>query len=202
MKWRSVLFSGLDGKLGEQIVGAKWKGRNYFRSYITPANPRTNKQQAGRAVMKELVARYQAEMMTDDAAKAAWNKQGLPDLIPGFNLFCRQGRLSSISCPATYGAANVPITYTCGIPIQDAGLLSRKGSTWTIQRQKGKLSPGKDQTLNTEDLEPGTYDFFLANLSVLKPTEESPKSYQAVTKWKPDFETGTAVAAQVEVTSE
>jgi hypothetical protein len=195
MKWKSVLFSGLDGKLGEQIVGAKWKGRNYFRSYIVPANPRTNKQQAGRAVMKELVARYQAEMMTDADAKAAWNKQGLPDLIPGFNLFCRQGRLSSISSPAETEEQTIEVTYTCGIPIQNAGILYLCDETWTIGAAKGTLEPGKDQKAEIELPGPGTYDFYLANLAVLKEEDTSPVSYQAVTTWKPDIETGTAVAA-------
>jgi hypothetical protein len=200
MKWKSVLFSGLDGKLGEQIVGAKWKGRNYFRSYVTPANPRTKKQQAGRAVMRELVARYQSEMMTDADAKAAWNKQGLPDLIPGFNLFCRQGRLSAISCPSTAPYTEVPITWTCGIPIQSAGIVAYNGSAWTILIEKGNVEPGKD---NMEEftLESGkTYSFYLANLAVLKSGDESPKSYQAVTNWSPDIETGTAVAAKCTTT--
>jgi hypothetical protein len=199
MKWRSVLFSGLDGKLGEQIVGAKWKGRNYFRSYITPANPRTNKQQAGRAVMRELVARYQSEIMTDDAAKAAWNKQGLPDLLPGFNLFCRQGRLSSIRCKDPEGSTTADVYYTCGIPIQDAGMLRLANKTWTIAVEKGELKPGKEQHFVQEELLAGTYCYYLANLSILKAGDESPQSYQAVTNWNPDITTGTAVAACVTI---
>jgi len=195
MKWKSVLFSGLDGKLGDQIVGAKWKGRNYFRSYVIPANPQTNKQQCGRDEMANLVARCQSVVLSDADVKAAWNAKALPYLVSGFNLFCKQGRLSEISCPTPETGGTVTVTYTCGIPIQDAGMLSYNGSTWAIEVAKGSLEAGTDKTVDLSGLATNTYHFYIANLDVLKGADASPQEYQAVDNWKPNESTGVADAA-------
>ena len=93
MKWKSVLFSDLANKLGDQIVGAKWKGRGYFRSYVIPANPRTNKQKAHRAVLKELVALAKQNVLGDADKQAVWNEEALPYAISGYNLFVKWGCL-------------------------------------------------------------------------------------------------------------
>lgn len=45
------ILGGISGKIAS-VVGGKWKGKNYIRSLVTPANPNTVLQQAARANMK------------------------------------------------------------------------------------------------------------------------------------------------------
>ena len=42
------------GKIADTIVFAKWKGRNYVRQLVTPANPQTAGQKAVRAILGTL----------------------------------------------------------------------------------------------------------------------------------------------------
>lgn len=187
MKWKSVLFSELSNKLGDQIVGARWKGRGYFRSYVTPANPNSDKQQAERATLAEIVKQCQSEVLDDADIKAAWNASALEYAISGYNLFTKWGRLSKISCPATGTADNpVTITYTCGIPLARAGLFKVTNSTVTEVVAKGGLEAGEDKTVGSGNLAAGTYYFFIADADTLKSGDSWPKIYQGVTKWKPD----------------
>jgi len=197
MKWKSVLFSELNGKLGDQIVGARWKGRGYFRSYIIPANPKTNAQTAHRAVLAELVKRCQEVVLDDADRKAAWNTRALPQLISGYNLFVKYGRMSAISVPTTGSAGgDITITYTCGIPLASAGIIRYDGSNWEIIADKGELEAGENKTFTDESVPAGTYYYFLADLDVLVSGDSSPQEYQAVTKWKPDESNGVADEAK------
>jgi len=197
MKWKSVLFSELLNKLGDQIVGSKWKGRGYFRSYVIPANPKTNKQEAHRAVMQELVKRCQQVVLDDADVKAAWDNEALPLLISGYNLFVKYGRLSKISVPATGSAgSDITITYTCGIPISKAGIIRYDGSTWEIVADKGTLESGTDKTITDPSMSAGTYYYYIADLDVLKEGDSSPQEYQAVTRWEPDETNGVAKEAK------
>ncbi|RKX53672.1 MAG: hypothetical protein DRP50_05530 [Thermotoga sp.] len=191
------MFSELLNKLGDQIVGSKWKGRGYFRSYVIPANPKTNKQEAHRAVMQELVKRCQAVVLDDADVKAAWDNEALPLLISGYNLFVKYGRLSKISVPATGSAgSDITITYTCGIPISKAGIIRYDGSTWEIVADKGTLEAGKDKTITDPSMSAGTYEYYIADLDVLVEGDSSPMEYQAVTKWEPDETNGVAKEAK------
>ncbi|RKX53794.1 MAG: hypothetical protein DRP50_05335 [Thermotoga sp.] len=191
------MFSELLNKLGDQIVGSKWKGRGYFRSYVIPANPKTNKQTAHRAVMQELVKRCQAVVLDDADVKAAWDNEALPLLISGYNLFVKYGRLSKISVPATGSAgSDITITYTCGIPISKAGIIRYDGSTWEIVADKGTLESGTNKTITDPSMSAGTYEYYIADLDVLVEGDTSPQEYQAVTKWEPDETNGVAKEAK------
>ncbi|RLG17126.1 hypothetical protein DRN75_04120, partial [Nanoarchaeota archaeon] len=193
MKWKSVLFSELANKLGDQIVAAKWKGRGYFRSYVIPANPRTNKQKAHRDVLKQLVARAKEAVLGSDDLKALWDAEALPYLISGYNLFVKWGRLSKISVPGSASAgSDITITYTSGIPIAKAGIIRYDGSTWVIVADKGELESGEDKTFVDENVPAGTYEYYLADLDILLEGDSSPQSYQAITKWSPDEANGVA----------
>lgn len=187
MKWKSVLFSELSNKLGDQIVGARWKGRGYFRSYVIPANPKSDKQVAERDTLDKILKQCQAEVLDDADIKAAWNAEALPEAISGYNLFVKYGRLSHISCPPT-GTADSPvtITYTCGIPLAKAAIFKVTDSTVTEVAAKGTLEAGVDKTVDTGNLAAGTYYFFIADADVLKGADAWPQIYQGVTKWKPD----------------
>jgi len=54
-KIRSGILSQTRGKVAG-IVGSVWKGINYVREYVIPANPKTAGQQSQRAKMREAVA--------------------------------------------------------------------------------------------------------------------------------------------------
>jgi len=200
MKWKSVLFSELANKLGDQIVAAKWKGRGYFRSYVIPANPRTNAQKAHREVLKLLVARSKEAVLGNADRKKVWDAEALPYLISGYNLFIKWGRLSKISVPASASAgSDITITYTCGIPISKAGIVRYDGTNWVIIADKGELESGEDKTFTDSSVPAGTYEYYLADLDVLIEGDTSPQPYQAITKWKPDETAGTAVEAKCTV---
>ena len=52
---RSGILSRTTGKVGG-VVGASWKGINYIREHVVPANPQTEAQQGQRAKMRKAVA--------------------------------------------------------------------------------------------------------------------------------------------------
>jgi len=194
-KFKSVLFSDIRNKLGDSVVFSNWKGRGYFRSYVTPANPRTNKQMAHRDILRKLTKRWQ-EIKADVDAVSAWNQAALQYLISGFNLFMKYGRKSSISVPST-GTKNNPITitYTLGLPASEAGIYVFNGSTWVDITPAGGLSSTPNSTITWTPTAAGTYHFFIANRTVLKKGDTGPKSYQAITKYSPDITNGVAKEA-------
>jgi len=196
-KWKSPIMSDIRNKLGDSVVFSIWKGRNYFRSYVIPANPRTNAQKANRAVLSELVKRWQAIINTA-GKKAAWNAEALPYLISGFNLFMKFGRKSAISCPAT-GSANVAfnITYTLGLPAAKARIYKFDGTTWTDITPAGGLSETPNSTLSRTETSAGTYYYFIADKDVLVSGDSSPQEYQAITKWLADETNGVAKEAKI-----
>jgi len=202
-KWVSSLFSDVRGKVADQVTFSIWKGRGYFRKYVKPANPRTAKQRAHRAVFKNLVKRYQ-ELMADPDVKSAWNNRALERLISGFNLFVSWGRSSEISVSpesVTGGASTtVTITYKCGIPLSEARVYMFDGSTWTdITPAEGLSESGSfDYTFTPESGK--EYTFWIASNAVLKSGDTSPQPYQAVTKWKPDETIPGAKEAKVTAT--
>jgi len=172
-----------------------------MRSYVKPANPRTNAQKAVREHLKQVLKRWQ-ELSSDADVVKAWNAEALPYLISGYNLFMKFGRGSQISVSPSSGSAplTVTITYTLGkIPASKAGILMFDGTTWTIVKGKGELSSDPDSTVTHEISSPGTYYFFLADLDVLKEGDSPPQPYQAVNKWKEDKVNGVVIEAKVEV---
>jgi len=197
-KWSSPIFTDIRNALGESVVFANWKGRQYFRSWVKPANPRTAKQQANRDVLKELTKRYQ-ELMADAEVVAAWNKEALPYTITGFNLFIKFGMASNVLCPAT-GQVNQPftVTYDLGIPANKARLYAIKtdGTVIDVTPAAG-LQAGKGKTAQITITSAGTYDIFLADADVLKPGDTPPKAYQAITCWSRDNINGVAKRARI-----
>jgi hypothetical protein len=57
------------GAIGDAVVASKWKGRNYFRIHVRPAQPRTDSQVGVRASFAGLVDLIKGE---SDAVKAEW----------------------------------------------------------------------------------------------------------------------------------
>jgi len=197
-KWFSVLFSDVRMKLGDQVVFSNWKGRGYMRTWVKPANPRTNKQQANRDHTKKLVGRWQ-EISADADVKAAYNARALDYGISGYNLFVKFGRKSSISCPATGSTGSaISIDYTVGFLVGEAGIYVVKpdGTIEDITPAEGLSTSGSiSYTPDTT----GDYYFFIALKTILKTGDTSPQAYQMVNKWKPDYTTGQAVEAKCTV---
>jgi hypothetical protein len=185
--WTSPLFTDIRNALGESVVFSNWKGRPYMRSWVKPSNPQTNLQQAGRDIMRNLVARYQSDVIVSAATPEhsdVWNAEALPYQISGFNLFVKFGRKSSIAVPATAsgsGTANVTVTYTLGLPASKAKIYHLKGSTWT--RVATALTSGVGQTISVPITVSGTYTFYIADDEALDGTDTAPQHYQAITCW-------------------
>ena len=197
-KWFSVLFSDVRKKLGDQVVFSNWKGRGYMRTWVKPANPRTNKQKANRGHQKKLVQRWQ-EISGDTDVKSAYNNRALDYQISGYNLFIKFGRKSSIECPATGSVGTaITITYTCEFLTGEAGIYVKKpdGTIEDITPAEGLSTSGSiSYTPDTA----GDYEFWIALKSVLKTGDTAPQEYQMVNKWKPDYTQGIAVEAKCTV---
>jgi len=201
-KWKSVIFSDIRNKLGDQVVFSIWKGRGYMRSLVTPANPKTNKQTAHRAVMTNLVARWGEVIGTADK-KAVWNEYALPDQISGYNKFVKIGRKSKISVPTTAsgtGSADVTVTYTLGLPANEAKCYRHDGFIWEDVTPAGGLSTGADQTFTDTVSISGTYVYYIATSEPLVSGDSAPEDYQAVACWEPDETNGVADKAECVVT--
>jgi len=120
-------FGKLTGKLGSAI-GFGWKNKNAVRSYAIPANPRTEAQQAVRAVMSKLVRI--AKQVLDSIIHKFWDpyatgmsgynfflKSNIPDMNGQFtpaSIHFSTGSLESaplISCNYAEGTGEVEINW-------------------------------------------------------------------------------------------
>lgn len=197
-KWTSPILTDVRNQIGKSVVFSSWKGRSYFRSYVVPVNPKTLKQQANRAVHALLVKRWQ-EIATTEDIKSAWNAIGAAESnVTGYNVFIKYGRKSKISCPASATVnSTITITYTCGIPLAFAFIAAvLPNGTIEIIAQPGTLQAGENQTVTYTVSSAGTYQFYIADSRVLVSGDTPPKNYQLITKWMPDYATGTAKAAE------
>lgn len=64
---------GARGKLGNFLVGFKWKDKNVARVYVIPANPRTKLQREQRSILSDGVLEWHQSLFTEDDY-AAWRK--------------------------------------------------------------------------------------------------------------------------------
>lgn len=72
------------GKLGNAIVFAKWKGRAYVRSLVTPANPKSGGQVGMRAMFKFLSQDWASIGATP---QATWETRADQAIVSPFNAF-------------------------------------------------------------------------------------------------------------------
>jgi len=84
VKVRNIFGDVYSGKVGKSGVFATWKGRQYRRSYVIPANPRTPAQQSVRNSFKNAVAEWHEFSALQ---KQAYNYLATPLQISGFNLW-------------------------------------------------------------------------------------------------------------------
>jgi hypothetical protein len=153
------------GKLGKSIVGSAWKGRNYFRSYVVPANPDSAKQKAQRDKNKKAMAEWQTEVSQIPEAIAIYNALALNRLIAGVNLFMKQAL--SVKIEATLAGANIEVDYEI---FHDVGLLglygSKDGATVTELQTAGELlGNGPQQYVHTAPAS-GVWEYFIGYADV------------------------------------
>jgi hypothetical protein len=72
------------GSIGGVLVAAKWKGRNYMRTLVTPSNPRSAGQTSTRAMMKFLSQNWAA---ISDGDKASWEELAAAGSYSPFNAY-------------------------------------------------------------------------------------------------------------------
>lgn len=79
------LFSlGASGQVGKAIVYSKWKGRDYVREYVIPANPRTMPQIFQRSMLGAL-SRWWAGLASAAGAQSSWAALASAKNISMFN---------------------------------------------------------------------------------------------------------------------
>jgi len=72
------------GKLAGAIVFSKWKGRNYIRQLVTPANPKSGAQTGFRASMKFLAQNWSG---LSAGEQATWLSRANDMIVSEFNAF-------------------------------------------------------------------------------------------------------------------
>lgn len=72
------------GKLGGAIVYSKWKGRNYVRALVTPANPKSGAQTGFRSSMKFLAQNWTTLTAGE---QATWIDRAADMIVSPFNAF-------------------------------------------------------------------------------------------------------------------
>jgi hypothetical protein len=75
------------GSVAGTIVFSKWKGRNYVRQLVTPANPKSRLQVSTRAMMKFLSQQWSPE--TTALQKATWEADAAAMAASPFNAFIK-----------------------------------------------------------------------------------------------------------------
>lgn len=76
------------GSLAGAITFSKWKGRNYVRQLVTPANPQSALQVSTRAIMGFLAQAWTPDL--SGANKATWDGLAASSAISPFNAFTRE----------------------------------------------------------------------------------------------------------------
>lgn len=82
---KAGILSKVSGKVAG-VVGGTWKGKNYLRELVKPANPNTAAQQAQRGKMAFVVA--SARQLVGDVLNPFLNK--FCKTMSGYNYFCRE----------------------------------------------------------------------------------------------------------------
>lgn len=197
-KWTSPLFTDIRNKLGNSVVFSMWKGRPYFRAYVVPANPKTNKQTAYRLLIAYLVARWK-EIIDTDEKKAPWTAIALDFLISGFNVFVKFGQKTEIAASTGTGSKEIDIVYTAGFGAADAKVYGLEGANWEDVTPVDGLEAGADKeatlTMGKAETE---YDIYIAHKDALKGADEHPQAYCAITCYKPNVTTGAIDKATAE----
>lgn len=138
-KMAGGLFGKASGKLGT-LVFAAWKGTQYVRSLVMPANPNTPAQQAqrnlfrncvyfGKSLLGSVIQPFWDPFYKDNSGWAKWMDRNLTVMHPTFDAtaaIMSEGILEGTVCTgATYAGPNVTMTWApaClgnGLPTDNA----------------------------------------------------------------------------------
>ena len=120
-----LLSLDASGTLAKAITFSKWKGRNYVRTRVVPANPRSGLQVGMRSGITAYPNIWNNHL--DAAQRAAWNAGVGAEAISGFNLFTRRGQ---INLRNNYGPPMIyPSTACAGTPAAPAGPAAAQDGT-------------------------------------------------------------------------
>jgi len=121
------------GSVAGTIVFSKWKGRNYVRQLVTPANPKTALQVSTRAMMKFLSRQWTPELTNPE--KATWEDDAAAMAASPFNAFIRTNlqRWTQFTSPTK----ETPVTATGTVPTfttlpGSVGAVGQATITWDI----------------------------------------------------------------------
>lgn len=99
-KIRAGILSKVSGKVAG-VVGGTWKGTNYLRELVKPANPNTPLQQAQRGKMAFVVRA--ARQLIGDVLNPFLNK--FCKEMSGYNWFCKENIKKSSGTPLAFTSA-------------------------------------------------------------------------------------------------
>jgi len=109
---KGPLFSlGASGSVGDCLVYANWKGRDYCREYAIPQNPQSTNQVNVRTAWDLLVTKWQGLAYGD---KSIWDTFADQFSMSGFNQFMSRGmdayvaQLGTSTTPASVGISGNP----------------------------------------------------------------------------------------------
>jgi len=123
----SPLVSALSGKAGD-VVAATWKGRQYARRRVTPANPNSAGQQTVRESMGRLAPLWRS---LSAAVKAVQNAYAASYRMSGWNWFAKQNRvLEETNLAGVLTPPNTALDPVTDLALADAGAGSCT-VTWT-----------------------------------------------------------------------
>jgi len=117
-----LLSLDASGKVADAIVFSKWKGRNYVRSLVKPANPRSGGQVSMRAMMKFLSQQWDGLSTAD---KATWEARADQSIVSPFNAYVSLNlrRWRSFTTPTKVDpAAEVGLVATVGTQTVTGGV--------------------------------------------------------------------------------
>jgi len=134
------------GTLADAITFSKWKGRNYVRQRVVPANPKSAAQTAMRAMLRFL-AQIWAGLTAGN--KATWDDLAAQSAVSAFNAFVGSGQSrwnhfdspSKEYPPAEIGAGGTAPTTTISAGVKELQLSIADGATppdwgWLIHRSE------------------------------------------------------------------
>ncbi len=172
-KTKGPLFSiSASGALAKTLVYGAWKGIDYVRQYVIPANPKTEDQQEQRGFFTTAIDAWHVDGYTKDDV-TAWNLYALAQKIAasGFNMFVKLYVLAKVAVK-TWGALTDCIiesilascSVTIDVPSDLTGILYIGTSKTSMLTQfvGAYVDPG--YTFTVIDLLADTrYYFYIAN---------------------------------------
>ena len=132
-----LLGISASGTIGDAVTFGRWRGVNYARQRVVPANPRTTAQQSQRMLVRFVVSAWQRlPVVSQDAFIAAARNTHMT----GYNLFAKR---NLISLAGATNASAVVVSPGMGGSIPLSGISATGGSgTINVSATVGYLPAG------------------------------------------------------------